>query len=176
MTEITPDLIPETTASEAFRITPAVYVKHSLAVPGILWPSVFGPVVIILGLAVIGVIQSDVRFFMIALMVLFIAFPIMLTMLYFSKALSPGATRATLPHTVRILKGGSVEIKYLPPDDDEPRRYTPWPETFHPSSFTSVKVSSSFIIYQLKDRRLIIIPQKILNLKPGWHCQFRDFD
>ena len=133
------------------------------------------PAAIVAGFIVAGVVMSDLRLLFVALIVLFIAVPMVMAIGYFSIALSPEATRATLLHTVELLPSGTLRIVYLPLTEEEPPRVPFPPEFILREQIKSFEISGHFLIFRLTTERLVIIPIDALNLPSGWYCHFRDF-
>lgn len=133
--------------------------------------------------AAIGFI-SDERFLLIALMLLFIVVPMLMSFLYTYYMLTPEARRAVLRKEVEIREGESLRLVYLPKektDDDakaaskrmllpiareedreepEVREIIPDPELIPWSDVIRVKFTARFRVYILKGERLtfLLIP------------------
>lgn len=72
----------------------------------------------------VALVTGDLRWGLVALMLLFVVAPMALLLVYFSYALRPEVARAVLPHRLVIEPGRRVTIEYLP-DDDDSRRLPP---------------------------------------------------
>ncbi len=138
--------------------------------------------------AAIGVL-SDVRFLLIALMLLFIVVPMLMSFLYTYYMLTPEARRAVTRKEVEIIDGQSIRLRYLPPEEkeadeqrdrsrrmllpiarEEERREealvvpVPDPETISWEDVLAVKYTSRFRVYILKAERLafVLIPHSAM--------------
>lgn len=171
------DIRPAPQVSDTFRITPSVYFRCALAEPRFLAASV-APAVIILGLLLRGIFGSDMRYILVALMVFFIALPLIMAIIYFNIAFSPGAAQSTLPHTVEIRPDNSLFIRYKPAEEEATERKlrVPHDETIEPGKIKELRRRGNRLIYRLKDGRLVIVPFEALNLNASDTCSLRDFD
>ncbi|MCM1337026.1 MAG: hypothetical protein NC187_00895 [Candidatus Amulumruptor caecigallinarius] len=73
----------------------------------------------------VALVTQDLRWALVALMLIFVVAPMALLLVYFSYALRPDVARALLPHRLIIRRGDSVTIEYLPDEAlsaDEARR------------------------------------------------------
>lgn len=138
--------------------------------------------------ATIGLL-GDVRFLLIALMLLFIVVPMLMSFLYTYYMLTPEARRAVTRKEVEIVEGQSLKLRYLPPEEkeaeeqrDRSRRMllpvareeekapeavvvaVPEPETISWSDVVAVKYTSRFRVYILKGERLafLLIPHSAI--------------
>lgn len=123
----------------------------------------------------------DVRFVLIAIMLMFIVIPMLSSFLYPYYMLTPEARRAVIRKQVEISEGRQLRLIYLPPepiaqniadkDDSQPSGETiensesenfplPEPETIEWSQIAAVKSNSRFRIYILKSQHLsfLLIP------------------
>lgn len=122
----------------------------------------------------------DVRFLFIALMLLFIVVPMLMSFLYTYYMLTPEARRAVTRKEVEIDEGNSLRLIYLPPEkvalktpllgvEVDPEDMTvdvvvPEPETIEWSKIKRVKYGSRFVIYILDTPRLqfILVPYEAM--------------
>ena len=138
------------------------------------------PVIFFLAL---GLALSDERWIIVALMVVFIIAPMVMSMIYTSYMLTPEARRAVLPKRLTVIPGTSIRIDYVshkelekstphdhpesseaetgstyPHDSQEPEKI-PAPETIPWTDISDETSTSSFRIYRLKGKfQFIIIP------------------
>lgn len=70
--------------------------------------------VIPMGALAVALLTGDLRWALVALMLLFVVMPMALLLVYFSYVLRPDVARAVLPHRLTIEPGRSVTIEYLP--------------------------------------------------------------
>lgn len=61
-----------------------------------------------------AVATSDLRWVLVALMLLFVVAPMALLLIYFRYALRPQVARAVLPHRLTIIPGESITVEYQP--------------------------------------------------------------
>lgn len=137
------------------------------------------PVIFFLAL---GLMLADERWILVALMVVFIIFPMVMSMIYTSYMLTPEARRAVLPKRVIITPGKSLRLEYvskkeidqehldnelpqsekpdkeLPPTEEQDEKLPP-PETIHWGEIVGESSTSTHKIYRLKGRlQFILIP------------------
>ena len=145
-----------------FKTTPADYLKCLLA----LWLPRHGWWIIVpmLTFAGIGIATADVRFAILALFILFIVAPMVMSMLYIYYMLTPEARRAILPKQVDINEGKSIGLTYLPANEDDTRPLPP-PETIDWDNIKTITRLGAFRVYILKTPRLsfIIIPYEAIS-------------
>lgn len=165
---------PVAPASRLFRIAPGVYLKHLLAGPAGK-KAIIIPALLVAGCVAAAIATSDWRFILVALMLVFIAVPMVMALIYFSITLSPEATRSTLLHSVELCSDGSIMIAYADHDDTS-RKAPVADEAISPEEIISFRFSDEYLVYRLVSGRLLIIPLKDIDLPCDRHCQFRDFD
>lgn len=172
-------------ASAPFRISPSVYFRYAFADRTAAIVSATC-IAVIAALVAVSAMSGDLRFLLVALMVLFIGVPVAMSFVWFSIALSPEAARSTLLHTVTLRSDGSLYISWIQDesvdnsDDDlgaypaiRPRLPDP---VFIPSSrIVSRRLSRSHLIYRLSTTELVIVPLDVINLNHQEICQFEDF-
>ncbi len=149
-----------------------------------LWLPRYGWVVA-LPLVVCAVIGAtlDVRFLFIALMLLFIVVPMLMSFLYTYYMLTPEARRAVTRKVLEIDDGKTLRLVYLPPEkpvmktpllgvdsdsmESEVDIVVPAPEVIKWETIKKVKYSSKFIIYILDTPRLqfILVPYEAMPRK-----------
>lgn len=125
----------------------------------------------------------DERLLLVALMLLFIVVPMLMSFLYTYYMLTPEARRAVIRKEVEIDEGRSIRLTYLPPEEaeetrDKSRRMLlpiaseeelekplpplriPDPETIGWCDVTGVRYTSRFTVYLLRGPRLtfLLIP------------------
>lgn len=109
MSELSPRVNPVTT--HPFQITSGQYFSTVLGA----WMKSRGWVIllpVILFLA-IGLARGDERWYIVALMVVFIIGPMVMSMIYTSYMLTPEVRRAVLPKRVTITPGKSLRLEYV---------------------------------------------------------------
>lgn len=154
-----------------------------------LWLPRYGWIILIplVACAAVGIVYDE-RFLLIALMLLFIVVPMLMSFLYTYYMLTPEARRAVLRKEVEIRDGESLRLVYLPkekPDDgkkDESRRMLlpiareeernpepvkeiiPDPELIAWSDVIRVRFTSRFRVYVLRGPRLsfLLIPHSAI--------------
>lgn len=130
----------------------------------------------------------DERFLLVALMLLFIVVPMLMSFLYTYYMLTPEARRAVLRKEVEISEGESLRLIYLPPEESENERRKrtkrielpvggsreeekplpplplPVPETIRWEDVIGVKYTARFIVYLINGPRLnfILIPHSAI--------------
>lgn len=155
-----------------------------------LWLPRYGWTIVVplLVCAVVGFL-FDARFLFIALMLLFIVVPMLMSFLYTYYMLTPEARRSVLRKEVEISEGESLRLVYLPKEEselekekdksrrmllpiadkedrEEERREEPLPdpETIGWSEVLGVKYTSRFTVYLLKGEWLtfLLIPHSAM--------------
>lgn len=129
--------------------------------------------------AAIGVF-IDTRFLLVALMLLFIVVPMVMSFLYTYYMLTPEARRAITRKEIVIDEDNEMKLIYLPPeqptlkepklgeeynaDNIEVKSFVPDPETIKWKNIKSVKYTTRFVVYILDTPRLqfILIPYAAL--------------
>ncbi|MCM1138543.1 MAG: hypothetical protein NC453_08235 [Muribaculum sp.] len=129
--------------------------------------------------AAIGLL-FDVRFLFIALMLLFIVIPMLMSFLYTYYMLTSEARRAVTRKEVEIDDNNGVKLVYLPPEkpvfkepklgeeynneEIEVKPFVPEPETIKWEKVKSIKYTSKFVVYILDTPRLqfLLIPYTAL--------------
>ncbi|MDE5827122.1 MAG: hypothetical protein K2H57_06100 [Duncaniella sp.] len=130
----------------------------------------------------------DERLLLVALMLLFIVVPMLMSFLYTYYMLAPEARRAVVRKEIEITEGESIRLIYLPseePEDDRrgrsrrmelpvgnrkedekplPPLPVPAPETIGWDDVTGVKYTSRFTVYLLRGPRLnfLLIPHSAM--------------
>lgn len=105
-------------STNPFTTSPAVYIRCLLG----MWFKRYGvwvvlPVIIC---AVLGAV-ADIRWFIAAMMIVFLLTPMLLAYLYFYYMLTPEARRAIMPMQLALHADGALDITYQPlPDSDTP--------------------------------------------------------
>jgi hypothetical protein len=105
----------EVYTTRAFRLKPSQYVKAIASMWITRWWWIFAvPLAVILLMAV----AMDVRFYVVALMMIFIIIPMILGLVYFNYALTPEACFSTINHTITVSRVG-LRVDYVRETDDE---------------------------------------------------------
>lgn len=132
-------------------------------------------------------VMFDVRLLLVALMLLFIVVPMLMSFLYTYYMLAPEARRAVIRKEVEICDGEYLKLTYLGPEDadddkaekskrmllpiaDEkdlrhlPPLRIPDPETIGWKDVISIRTTSRFMVYIIKGPRLnfILIPHSAM--------------
>ena len=176
MSETSPRVEPITT--RVFQITSGQYFSTVLSA----WMKSRGwmlliPVIIFLA---IGLIHNDERWYLVALMVVFIIGPMVMSMIYTSYMLTPEVRRAVLPKRVIITPGESLRLEYvsrrelacndekLPQSEEideklspteEIEEKLPQPEVIPWSEIAGESSTATHKVYRLKGRlQFILIP------------------
>ncbi|MDE6495718.1 MAG: hypothetical protein K2L30_05720 [Duncaniella sp.] len=149
--------------TEPFTTTSGDYIKCLLA----LWLPRYGwwlPVILAVFTG-IGVTIGDVRYLIIALIIIFVGCPILMSRLYIYYMLTPEARRAVLRKQVEIIENRQLTLTYLPVDDDDHHRL-PQPETIPWSEIKTILRIGAFRVYILRTPRLsfILIPYSALKI------------
>ncbi|MDE6860795.1 MAG: hypothetical protein K2J65_10345 [Duncaniella sp.] len=164
------------TETAPFTTTSGDYLSTLLG----LWLPRYGwAVALPLVLCAIAGIMFDERFLFIALMLLFIVIPMLMSFLYTYYMLTPEARRAVTHKIVEIDEGKSLRLVYLPPEkpvyrtpllgqDNPPEEVVfpvPAPETIAWDKIRRVKYTSRFVVYILHAPRLqfVIVPYTALK-------------
>lgn len=148
--------------TEPFTTTSGDYMKVLLA----LWLPRYGwclPVLLAIFTG-IGIALGDVRYLIIALMILFVVCPMVMSMFYIYYMLTPEARRAVLRKQVEIAENDRLTLTYLPVDEDDDRRLPP-SETIPWSEIKTILRIGAFRVYILRSPRLsfILIPYSVIN-------------
>lgn len=178
-----PSPFPVAPPSEPFKISPSTYLRYSLGGATGRVGIVIAAIAVLVPAAV-AMATSDLRFLMLSFILLFLAVPLVMALVYYSITLSPEAVRSTLLHSVELLDNGSILITYINTEEDTHEEksenridseLTPKLETIDRHQIRSLRISQNYIVYHLESNRLVIIPKKSLILSPESYCQFRDF-
>ncbi|MDE5749940.1 MAG: hypothetical protein K2H87_04135 [Duncaniella sp.] len=141
-----------------YAVTSAEYIREALSLWIARWWWVL-PLPLIPFL-VLGFWLGDVRWFMVALMVVFIIIPMGLSLVYFDCLLSPEVRLSLLPKRVAVSTDG-LRVTYQPEKADaEPR-----PAELIPASEVSATLfRPRFLVYRLRRRgsAMLLIPYKAL--------------
>lgn len=178
------------TTTQAFSTTSGDYLSVLLR----LWLPRYGWTIVlpILLCSAVGFIVDE-RFLLIALMLMFIVIPMLMSFLYTYYMLAPEARRAVIRKRVEIDDNRSLRLVYLPDEKKEgskggkpaaertllpiasekdraplPPLPVPDPETIPWTDIIAVKSTSRFKVYLLKGPRLnfVLIPWEALRPKP----------
>lgn len=149
--------------TEPFTTTSGDYMKCLLA----LWLPRYGwwlPVILAVFTG-IGITIGDVRYLIIALIIIFVGCPMLMSRLYIYYMLTPEARRAVLRKQVEIIENRQLTLTYLPVDEDDDHRL-PQPETIPWSEIKTILRIGAFRVYILRTPRLsfILIPYSVLKM------------
>lgn len=142
--------------SEYFTVRPGVYARHLLAIFIERWWWMF--VIPMAALLLLG--MTDVRWLIVALMLLLVVSPGVLLLVYFNYALTPDTARRVLPQRVIVNDSEGFVIEYAQPDDFGHR---------HPDEHISadrilrIDDAGSMIVLRLKSSpySIIILPTEV---------------
>lgn len=141
-----------------YSVTSSEYLREAVS----LWLSRFWWVLPLppLPFVALGIWLADIRWFMVALMVLFIIIPMGLSFLYFYSLLSPELRHSLLPKKVAVTPLG-LRITYISENPDvEPR-----PADFIPKAdISSTLFRPRFLVYKLRrpSSAILLIPYSAL--------------
>ncbi len=163
----------ESVMTEVFTTTSGQYLAALLGLwlPRYWWSAVLPPAIF----AVLGACLDDWRFYLVALMLVFIVIPMGMSFLYTYYLLTPEARRAILPKRVEIAPGKCITLHYEPvrdkwndaeddeaKDEKEEKENPPVPETERVDwkMVKGVKFASTYCLYILDTPRLqfIMVP------------------
>lgn len=166
----TPDT-PVTT--EVFTTTSGQYLAALMGIwlPRYWWSAILPP----LACAALGAVFNDWRFYLVALMLVFIVIPMGMSFLYTYYLLTPEARRAILPKRVTIEPGECITLTYEPvkdrwryddekgdsdDGDKDNNPPVPEPERMDWKMVKGVKFASTYCLYILDTPRLqfIMVP------------------
>lgn len=114
----------------------------------------------------LGYALDDVRWMLVALMVVFIVAPMVMSFIYTYYMLTPEARRAVLSKRVEIVKGEKIRLEYVKREEDgEDETSLPSPEEILWSEVVKVRSTSRFLVYQLKGERMqfLLIPWRCMQ-------------
>lgn len=99
----------------------------------------------------------DVKFLLIALMMVFVVLPPMMIFVYFYHALAPEARMTVLPHRAEMTDDG-IRLIYEPLDEEVPPRPD---DNIRWSQISGVKATSQFLAYHLTTGRysIFLVPR-----------------
>lgn len=145
-----------------FRTTSSDYLKclAALWLPRNIWWMALP----LAGFITAGIALSDVRFMIIALVILFIIAPMVMSFLYIYYMLTPEARRTVLTKTVEIDPGKRLTLTYQPESDDD-ERPLPEPEVIEWSEIKSTVRAGRFLMYILNGPglRFLLVPCSALQ-------------
>ncbi len=153
--------IPAAGPSAPFRVAPATYFRCAILRPGMGRTAIAITIAVATGLVVLALALADLRLALVALMVIFVAAPMVIAMVYFSIALSPEATATTLPHTAEIFSDGTLLLQYIAESEEKSPHA---PEHFRSTDVSDKKLIGNNLVFTLASGRLIIIPLDALGL------------
>lgn len=143
----------ETITTEVFSVTPGTYMRHICALfAADNWLWVVAPVAVCVVLA-IGI---DMRFAIVALMVLLVAMPMVLALLYFWYGLAPEARWSVMEKTATLDNEG-IHLDFA---DERMKKHTiAWGEV------CGVVEKDDAILLMLKGKRYtcLMLPQSLVN-------------
>jgi len=136
--------------TETCSVSAGDYLRElvSLWLPRNWWMIVLPPLPFVALCAFTG----DLRWAMVALMVIFIVLPMLLSLLYFWHMLAPEVRLSLLPHTAEISREG-IRILYSSVSED----YTPKPDFIPASGVRATLFRPRFLVYRLRGRGLTVL-------------------
>ncbi len=137
--------------TECFRITPATYLRASSG-KALLWSLA----IMALPLAACLIASFfDIRWGFVALILLFLVFPMAMTYIYFDRLLTAGARRALSPKHLSIHPEGSIAIIYESADEEN---RPPETELVRFGDISDVTVMGRYLVISVSgmDHQLII--------------------
>lgn len=139
--------------TDVFRTSPATYLKYA-AGSMIMTLAVMAAAILAAGLVMWAAV--DVRWMLVALIIVMLIFPMTVCYIYFSKLLTTEARRAVTPKHVEIRPGHSVSEIFQPADENIPpvaTVVTPWADTL------TRTISGGNLIIRIRGRNTpLIIP------------------
>lgn len=120
----------------------------SLWLPRNWWMIVLPP----LPFAALCAFTGDLRWAIVALMVIFIVLPMLLSLLYFWHMLAPELRLSLLPHRAEISAEG-LRIVYSPVSED----HTPEPDFVPASDVSATLFRPRFVLYRLRRKSLAVV-------------------
>lgn len=100
----------------------------------------------------------DWRFALVALMMVFVAWPMALSFVWFGEALDPAAVRASQPHVLSFDERG-IGVEYT-----ERKGYaTPAPETAGWGDVVAAEHGGERVCYTCRDGRCLVVPAGMLE-------------
>lgn len=121
--------------------------------------------------AVLALALTDIRFVYVALMLLFVAYPMMLMLIYYSYAFKPQAIKATLAHHIEYDEEG-IKVVY---DEDHPLAVT---DNFKWSDINGYEDKGNRVlltIFKNKPDQFIALPQNAMDTD-RWQALFDIID
>lgn len=149
-----------------FRITTGDYFGTVLRAWLVKWGwMMLLPTIVFLALALA---LSDERWLIVALLVVFIIAPMVMSMVYTNYMLTPQARRAILPMRAEITPGHSLRLIQLDklPSDDEDDECTPTEvnaETIPWSEILGESLTATHRVYRLAGLQFILIPHRAVQ-------------
>lgn len=144
--------------TETYKLTPAVYFK--VAVGAILPKISLISLLLILTSLIIGLI-FDIRLIFITLIIAFIAIPMIVSHIYFSKLLTTDAQYALMPKHIVINTNRNITEVFENADE---KSNPPKPRTWQWEAIKSRKIANKHIIIKFfNNNYTLIIPLKAIN-------------
>lgn len=147
--------------TEYFSISPSDYLR---CLAGI-WLKRYGIFFAIPFLAAVALSAVDIRFIIVALMIVFLIIPLMMPLWYYYYMLSPEAASTVLTKKVTVVSDHHLQIQFEPPAEDEPWKpradqRVEWSEIVRVFRFRG------FLVYLLRRPRIqfIMIPFRCLKV------------
>jgi len=145
---------PELITTETYRLTPATYFKTAA---GVMLPSVLATCTLLVLGAAVAAILFDLRIILVALIILFLIVPFIISHIYYSKLLTVEAQQALTPKHVEIRPGKSVKEIFESSDEAN----TPLqPICYDWEQISEVNINNKNIIltFSNKNSSTLIIP------------------
>ncbi|MBO4994995.1 MAG: hypothetical protein J6C78_03405 [Muribaculaceae bacterium] len=147
--------------TETFKTPPSVYFRYVMGQ----WCSRYWWTIAI-PLSICGVLSIvDIRWILVALMVLFLGIPFVMANVYFYNLLTPSAQRAVMPKRLTITPRSAITITYYDCTDDEDPVVTKT-ETIEWAEIKSIKAFTSYFVIKFNDTAgsIMIIPYNVLKV------------
>lgn len=155
-----------------FRVPASKYLKLSLS-------NAISPITVSVITAVYIAIAciagyQDIRFGLVALMLLLIVCPALLAIFILARMFTPEAVRGSIPHTATIDDEGSVDITYE--NDDELQYVLPPNEHIKSSEIAEIKRSGGYMVIKTTSGKLVILPAEGIEFPDSLKERLSSFD
>lgn len=141
-----------TIVTDTFKLTPAAYFRIAA---GAVFPKLTSLCLVIIVVAITAGAIFDIRFFLVALIVIFIVIPMVVGHIYFSKLLTAEAQYTLMPKRVVIVPDESISEVF---ESADPENIPPRTRLFRWDTISSRKISGKnlVIVFGKNDYTLII--------------------
>lgn len=140
--------------TETYRLTPATYFKTTA---GVMLPGVLAACALLVTGAAIAAILFDLRIILVALIILFLIVPFVISHIYFSKLLTAEAQQALTPKHVEISPGESVK-EFFESSDKENIPLQPICHDWKDISEAKINNKNIILTFSNKNSTTLIIP------------------